>query len=101
MAFTFATPFIRYIGTSSDVKPTDGSVPAGAGFHETDTGVDWIYNGAGQWSSLPLGFTPAPDELRAESLRMLKVIASILCEGLNVDAEQYEELTDHLDRSVT
>lgn len=44
MAVKLITQSNRYIGTSADVKPT--SPPAASSFIETDTGVEYIYNGA-------------------------------------------------------
>ena len=40
-----------YLGLSSDTKPTDGSVVAGALFYETDTSVQSIYDGTIWWRS--------------------------------------------------
>ena len=41
----------RYVGLSTDTKPTAG-VAAGATFDETDTGYRWVYDGSA-WALAP------------------------------------------------
>ncbi len=44
MAFKLITTIRRFIGTSTDTKPTTG-VPIGSTFYETDTARNYIYDG--------------------------------------------------------
>jgi hypothetical protein len=46
MAVQFIRKTKRYIGLSTDTKPTSSDVSAGSTFHETNTGKHYVYNGA-------------------------------------------------------
>lgn len=68
MTVTLVTGPQKYVGLSSDAKPRDTTIVAGAAFHEDDTGKDFIYDGSNWYlaamPSLP-GQTPSqgPDLL--------------------------------------
>ena len=53
MAVQFVTTIQRYIGLSTDTKPT--APPVGSPFVETDTGFTYTYNG---YAWLPVSFMP-------------------------------------------
>jgi len=51
MTVALATGAQRYVGLSSDTKPTTGVRP-GAEFYETDTLASYVYDGTA-WSKVP------------------------------------------------
>jgi len=49
MAVKLVSTMQKFIGLSSDAKPTSADINAGSEFYEYDTGLTYIYNGSA-WS---------------------------------------------------
>ena len=45
---SYREPGITYLGLSTETKPTTDIVP-GTKFHETDTGIEYLYAGDDGW----------------------------------------------------
>jgi hypothetical protein len=46
MSVKITTNEKRYIGLSTDTKPSDSTLPAGSTFHELNTGKQFVWDGA-------------------------------------------------------
>ena len=57
MAVLLVSRPARYVGLSSDTKPTLAAVASGSTFYETDTGASFVHDGAA-WQRAGRGMPP-------------------------------------------
>ncbi len=72
MAFVLQTTQTqRYVGLSTDAKPVNASIQAGAELHETDTGFDWRYDGSA-WTRLSQASAPSQPNVSSGAILALE-----------------------------